>query len=49
MTVKEFARLGGKTRWKGKTKKERSEAMKKIRNKPKNGDMHKQALDEQAR
>lgn len=31
LTVNEFASLGGKARWKGKNKKQRSEAMKRIR------------------
>lgn len=31
MTVSEFAALGGRMRWKGTTKKQRSEIMKKIR------------------
>jgi hypothetical protein len=30
MNITQFARLGGKARWKGKSKKERSEAMKKL-------------------
>lgn len=31
LTIKEFATLGGKARWKGKTKAERSAAMKRVR------------------
>ncbi len=34
LTITEFASMGGKARWKGKSKKERSAAMKKLRNKP---------------
>lgn len=45
MNITEFARLGGKARWKGLSKKQRSEAMKKVR---KSGIkvIHKQALDD---
>ncbi len=48
LTVTQFASLGGKARWKGKSKKDRSIAMKKVRASA----IHKQAqnkLDEQAR
>lgn len=34
MTITDFARLGGKARWKGKTKKQRSDAMKKLASRP---------------
>lgn len=44
MDITDFARLGGKARWKGKTKKQRSEAMKKVRNSYKHP-----PIDEQAR
>ncbi len=30
MNITEFARLGGKSRWKGKTKKQRKEAMRNV-------------------
>ena len=42
LTVQQFAALGGKARWKGKTKKQRSIAMKKVRSSV----VHKQALKE---
>lgn len=34
LTITEFARMGGKARWKGKTKEERSAYMKKLASKP---------------
>lgn len=52
MTISEFASLGGRARWKGKTKKEKSEMMKELankRHKPLSPDASKTALDEQAR
>ena len=47
LTLKDFARMGGKARWRGIDKKRRSEAMKRVRS----ATIHKQApqtLDEQA-
>lgn len=52
LTVSEFAALGGKARWKGKNKKERSIAMKKVRAaalKLSTTSKHDNSIDEQAR
>jgi hypothetical protein len=48
MNLEEFARLGGKARWKGTTKKQRSEAMKKVRQVALKV-IHSDDIDEQAR